>query len=346
MLIYIFLPLILFPAVFIKNKGLSCLWCGMILFLVGALSYNAEISEAFSAISVMPHYSLNSLSYPPAFTYLTKFLSMFIPDFRVFYVIFCVFNTVGTMLYIKKYCYYPAPSAIVLVITGYWFVALCQPILYAGIMLGAFAFRYAAEKRFTRFAVFALFGACFFSPIMLIIPFFPIMLTKNRIVHIILAAIASAAVLIFDCGSFLDLLGLDKISAMPYYENFLYLTIPVCVLTFICGKIISRRGAYNEAMITVSLISAVLSLGAVSDSRFFILAFICFFPAGLTLIPEFISVIKAVVSLTFKDKKRPVLIACGVVLAALAVMLYGDILLSNAYGGIPYETWVGMEAMQ
>jgi len=346
MLIYIFLPLILFPALFIKNKNLGCLWCGVILFLVSGLSFNSGISELYSRIATVPVSALSILAEPPGLLYFGKFFSMFIPDFRLFYIILCFVNTFGTMLYINKYCYYAVPSAIALVITGYWFVAVSEPILYMGIMFAAFAFRYASEKRFVRFTALMLFGSCFFPILLFVIPLYLIAATKPRIIHIILGIALGAALIYFDCSGFFDFLGIENYKALPYYEYFPVLSISVCVLVLITKKIVVRRNQYNETMITVALISAVLSMGAISDPRFFVFAFICFFPAGVTLIPEIISVFRAILSLTFKDKKRPLLITGGVVLAALAVFLYGNILLTNAYGGIPFETWVGMEAIQ
>lgn len=346
MLIYIFLPLILVPALFIKNKNLSCLWCGVILFLVSALSFNAEISGFYSRIAAVPVSALSLLNEPSGLLYFGKFFSMFIPDFPLFYILICFVNTFGTMLYINKYCYYPAPSAIALVITGYWFIAVSEPVLYMGVMFAAFAFRYASEKRFIRFAALMLLGVCFFPVLLYIIPLYIIAATKPRIIHIILGIILGTALIYFDFGVFFAFLGIEAHTAFPFYENFPILSISVCVLVLITKKIVVRRSRYNETMITVALISAVLSMGMLNDPRFFIFAFICFFPSGVTLIPEIISVLRAIISLTFKDKKRPVLITGGIILAALAVLLYGNILFTNAYGGIPFETWVGMEAIQ
>lgn len=346
MLIYIFLPLILIPAIFIKNKNLSCLWCGIILFLVSALSFNAEISGFYSRITAVPVSALPLLEESPGVLYFGKFFSMFIPDFPLFYILICFVNTFGTMLYINKYCYYPAPSAVAMVIMGYWFAAVSEPILYMGVMFAAFAFRYASEKRFVRFTALMLLGVCFFPVLLYIIPLYLIAATKPRIIHIVLGIASGAALIYFDFGGFFSLLGIEDYTVFPFYEYFPVLSISVCVLVLITKKIVARRNRYNETMITVALISAVLSMGMINDPRFFIFAFICFFPAGVTLVPEIISVLRAIISLTFKDKKRPVLITGGIILAALAVLLYGNILLTNAYGGIPFETWVGMEAIQ
>lgn len=346
MLIYIFLPLILIPAIFVKNKSLSCLWCGVILFLVSALSFNAEINDFYSRIASVSVSALSLLDAPPGFIYFSKFFSLFIPDFRLFYILLCFVNTFGTMLYINKYCYYPAPSAITLVITGGWFVALSEPVLYIGILFAAFAFRYASEKRFVRFAVLMLFGSCFFPLLLFVIPIYIVAALKPRMAYIIFAAAAGTALLLLDCSELFNLLKIETHTAYPFYEHFPILSISVCVLVLITKKIVVRRGQYNETMITAAIISAALSMGAINDPRFFIFAFICFFPAGLTLIPEIVSVIKALISLTFKDKKRPLLIMGTVILAALAVLLYGNILLTNPYGGIPFETWFGMEAIQ
>jgi len=108
-------------------------------------------------------------------------------------------------------------------------------------------------------------------------------------------------------------------------------------------KIIARRGSYNLSMIIVLIASTVLATGAMNDSRLMKYSLICFFPAALTLVPEIISVFKALISLVFKEKKLPVLICGGVVLFALTALLYSYVLKSGVFVIPSYETWLTAE---
>ena len=84
-------------------------------------------------------------------------------------------------------------------------------------------------------------------------------------------------------------------------------------------------------------------MGALNDSRLMTYALICFFPAALTLIPEIISVAKALISLVFREKKRPLIICSAVVLFVVAAIIYGYVLKGGVFTIPTYETWLGAE---
>ena len=341
MIIYIILPLLLVPGLFMKNKSLSCFWCGLVLFVTSALYFNASISGVYNAISSLSIPALSFTGLPFSYLYIAKFFSMFIPDYRVFTAIMSFLSTAGLMLYIKKYCYYPAASAITAVVTGFWFMNLYDPASFLGLVISAFALRYAFEKRFVRFGAILLLAFCFLPEAILIIPLYIFFIIQPSVWHLPVAAAASSLLLLTDITKDFEFLGkiTDKNTdiVLP-----LVITL-ICVFCCFAMKIIARRGSYNLNMIIVLVVATVLAAGAMNDSRLMIYSLICFFPAVLTLAPEIISVVKALISLVFKEKKRPVLICGGIILFILTALLYGYILKSGVFEIPTYETWLTME---
>ncbi len=341
MIIYIIIPLLLVPGFFMKNKSLCCLWCGFVLFVMSALYFNTSVSGVYNAVSSLsiPALSFTGLPYP--FLYIAKFFSMIAPDYRVFTVVFSLISTAGLMLYIKKYCYYPAASTVTAVVTGLWFMSLSDPAGFLGFVISAFALRYAFEKRFVRFGVILLLASCFLPEAIFIIPLYIFFIIQPTVWHLPVAAGAAFLILVTDITREFSFLGENSAASADFVLPLII--ILVCVSCFFAMKIIARRGSYNLNIIIVILVAAVLSVGAMNDSRLMTYALICFFPAALTLVPELISVVKALISLVFKEKKRPVLICAGVILLAVAALVYGYILNSGVFAIPSYETWLGAE---
>lgn len=342
MIIYIILPLLLVPGLFIKNKSLSCLWCGFVLFAVSALYFNTSISGVYNAIPSLSIPALSFTGLPYSYLYIAKFFSMLVPDYRVFTTIMSLLSTAGLMLYIKKYCYYCAASAITVVVTGFWFMNFYDPAGFLGLITSAFALRYAFERRFVRFSAILLLASCFLPEAILIIPLYVFFIIQPSVWHLPVAAGTAFLLLVTDITKDLEFLGKTT-------DNSTDIVIPlvitlVCVFCCFAMKIIARRSSYNLNIIIVLLVATVLSAGAMNDNRLMKYALICFFPAALTLIPEIISVVKALISLVFKEKKLPVLIVGGVLLTALTVFLYGYVLKSGVFEIPTYETWLTMEA--
>jgi len=341
MIIYIILPLLLIPGFFIKNKSLSCLWCGFVLFVMSALYFNASVSGVYNAVSSLSLPALSFTGLPYSYLYIAKFFSMIVPDYRVFTVIMSLLSTAGLMLYIKKYCYYCAASAVTAVVTGFWFMSLYDPAGFLGLVISAFAVRYAFEKRFVRFAAILLLASCFLPEALLIIPLYIFFIIQPSVWHLPVAAGTAFLLLVTDVTNNLEFLGEPSDKGADIVLP-LVITL-ICVSCCFTMKIIARRGSYNLSMIIVLIASTVLATGAMNDSRLMKYSLICFFPAALTLVPEIISVFKALISLVFKEKKLPVLICGGVVLFALTALLYSYVLKSGVFVIPSYETWLTAE---
>lgn len=341
MILYIILPLLLAPGFFVKNKNLCCLWCGAVLFLVSALYFNPSLSGVFDAVASIPASSLSFTGLPYAYLYIAEFFTMIVPDYRVFAAVMSLISTAGLMLYIKKYCYYCTASAVTAVVSGLWFMNLYDPAAFLGMVISAFAFRYAYEKRFVRFAVILLLASCFLPEALLLIPLFVFFTASPTVWHLPVAAGAACLLIAADITK-----GLSVLNTHTDPVDSIVIPVVITILAVCCTfaiKIIARRGSYNLNTITLLLTAAVLSAGALSDKRLMTYALICFFPASLTLAPEIISVAKALISLVFKEKKRPVLICSAILLFAAIAVYYGYILKSGAFPIPSYETWLGAE---
>lgn len=341
MIIYIILPLLLVPGFFMKNKSLCCLWCGVVLFLMSALYFNPSLSGVYNAI---PSISVSALSFtglPYAYLYIAKFFTMIVPDYRVFAAIMSLVSTAGLMIYIRKYCYYCAASAVTAVVAGFWFMSLYDSAAFLGLVISAFAFRYAFEKRFVRFAAILLLASCFMPEAILLIPLFIIFLFPPTVWHLPVAAGAAFLLIATDITKGFAFFG-ENADGVPDFVMPFIITVCAVSCTFAI-RIIARRGSYNLNAITLLLTASVLSVGALNDSRLMTYALICFFPAALTLIPEIISVVKALISLVFKEKKRPLIICSAVILLAVVVIIYGYILEGGVFTIPTYETWLGAE---
>lgn len=341
MIIYIILPLLLVPGFFMKNKSLCCLWCGFVLFLMSAFYFNPSVSGVYNAI---PSVSVSALSFtglPYAYLYIAKFFTMIVPDYRVFAALMSLVSTAGLMIYIRKYCYYCAASAVTAIAAGYWFLSLYNPSMFLGLVISAFAFRYAFEKRFVRFAAILLLASCFMPEALILIPLFIVFIIQPTVWHLPVAAGAAFLLLATDITKGFSFFG-EYTGAAPDFVMPLIITIAAVSCTF-AMKIIARRNSYNLNSIILLMVSSVLSVGSLNDSRLMTYALICFFPAALTLIPEIISVVKAIISLVFREKKRPVIICSAVVLLIVTALVYGYVLKGGVFTVPAYETWLGME---
>ncbi len=341
MIIYIILPLLLVPGFFMKNKSLCCLWCGIVLFIMSALYYNPTISGVFEAIPSLSPSALSFTGLPHAYLYTAELFTMITPDYRVFTAVISLISTAGLMIYIRKYCYYCAASAVTVTVAGFWFMSLYAPSAFLGLVISAFAFRYAFEKRFVRFAAILLLASCFMPEALILIPLYIIFIVPPTVWHLPVAAGAAFLLVATDITKDFAFFGEEQAAVTEFILPLIIIVTAACCTLAI--KIIARRGSYNMNSVNLLLISSVLAMGAFNDGRLMNFALICFFPAALTLIPEIISVAKALISLVFKEKKRPVIICCAVILAAAVAFLYKYILDGGVFPVPAYETWLGAE---
>lgn len=335
-LIFMLSPLILCAGLLFKNKRLGFLWCGLVFFLFSTFYIYDYFGGAYPTLAETDFSQLEP-NVAPGFLYLTKLMAMIIPDYRAATAVWAALCTLLLMLYIHKYCYYTVPSAITFAVSGLWLMSFTDLRLFMAILIDAFAFRYAAEARFIRFAAFIMLAACFRFDIILLIPLYPIFITKPTLFHIPIGA--ALAVLL----NFVDLTPVFSFVngyETQRYEGFLFYPVTiavVCVLTAVFAKIIMRRSEYNRSMITLMAAAAVLGIGSIYNERLLVLGTACFFPAALTLVPEIISAAKSIAALTFREKKKPVLIALAVILAVGSGIYW---LIAVYRSPVSYSSWI------
>ena len=339
MLLFTLSPIILSAGLLFKNKRLGFLWCGLVFFLFSTFYIYDYFGGAYPTLAETDFSQLEP-NVAPGFLYLTKLMAMIIPDYRVATAVWAALCTLLLMLYIHKYCYYSVPSAITFAVSGLWLISFTDPRLFMAVLIAAFAFRYAAEARFIRFASFILLAACFRFDIILLIPLYPIFITKPTLYHIPLGIVLAVGLNFVDLTpvfSFVNGYPLNHLEGELFFP--VVITV-VCVLAAVFSKIIIRRSEYNRSMITVMAVSAVLGIGSIYNGRLIILAAACFFPAALTLVPEIIATIKSIAVLTFREKKEPVLIALAVILA-VGSGIYWLVVLNRPEIDFTYSSWIG-----
>ncbi len=339
-LLFIASPLLLCGGLLIKNKGLCCLYCGAIFFLFSAFGFSDFFCTTYPALGADMSVYQSVLS--PAFIYGAQLISMIFPHYSGAVVLYGLITAFGLMLYIYKYCYYTAFSAVIAAVSGLWLISFIDPFLFSGMVIAAFAFRYASEKRFIRFLAVILLAACFDLRILFIAPLFILFIIKPTVYYIPAAAVLATVLIFVDISpvfGFFPGFTFEREAAQLFYP----VTIAAAgVLTAITAKILIRRGSYSETMITVMAVAAAFAVGSFADGRLLFPSVICFFPAALTLVPEIIAVAKTIITLTFRENKRTVLMVGGVILG-IGLMAYHIVLISGS--GYEYVPWFVSQAV-
>ncbi len=329
-------PLLLCGGLFIKNKKLCCLYCGVIFFLFSAF-YNYEF---FASVYGQWGIGMKNLL-SPGFIYGWQIFSMFLSA-QWATVLWGLVSSFLLMFYIYRYCYYPALSAVTAAISGLWLINFINPCLFLGILVSAFGFRYASERRFVRFSAFMLLAAAFDLRLLAVIPLYILFITKPTLYHIPAAAVIGAALMYFDISPVLGYIpgfSGERMGAQLFYP---VTVMAVGVITAVAAKIIMRRSDYYGTMVTVMAVAAAFAFGATGDGRLMLISVVCFFPTVLAVIPETVMILKSIITLTFRDNKKPVLIAGGI-LSVVGLAVYYIFLMKNS--GFEYELWLTGQAV-
>ncbi len=337
-ILFIASPLLLSCGLLIKKKTPALLYCFAVIFILGALF---RYDYFFGTYPWVMGYEmdLEGAIVNPAFYYITKLMSMIIPDYRLATILWSFASAAGLMLYIHKYSGRPVLAALTAFVSGLWLINFKDPCLFTAILITAFSFRYAGEKRFVRFLALILLASCFKLEFLLLIPLYLIFFTKPTLYHIIVFAAAAGLLMFFDISPAFSFVG-SPVTARTGAALFYPVTITVtAVITAAMAKITLRRNPYNSVMITVMGTAAALGLGSIADGRLLPLAIACFFPAAVSLVPETIGAFRSIIALTFRERKKPFIIGGGIVLAVLAAVYYAVVIINSGMG---FETWIGM----
>lgn len=339
-IIFLAAPLILGCGLMIKKKGLSQLFCFLVMFILGALF---RYDYFFGSFPWVTGYEMD-LPAPiinPGFYYLTKLLSMIIPDYRAATALWSLGTAAGLALYIHKYSSHPVLASVTAVISGLWFINFKDPCLFVAMLLAAFSFRYAGEKRFVRFLALILLSSCFKLEFLLLIPLYLIFFTKPTLFHIPIFAVIAGLLLFFDISPAFAFIG-SPVTERMAADLFYPVTITVtAVITAVAAKITLRRNPTNSTMLTVMGTAAALGLGSAADKRLLPLAVACFLPAAITLVPDTILAAKSIITLTFKERKKAFIIIGAAILSVLAVVYY-LVIVFRPETAMGFETWIGM----
>ncbi len=339
-ILFLAAPLLLGCGLLIKRKSMAQLYCFSVLFILAALF---RYDYFFGSYEWLTGYEMDlpGAVVNPGFYYITKLLSMIIPDYRIATVVWSLTITAVMTLYIHKYSSSPVLASITAVILGLWFINFKDPCLFMAILIAAFSFRYAGEKRFVRFLALILLSSCFKLEFLLLIPLYLILFTKPTLFHIPIFAVMAGLFLFLDISPVFAFIG-SPVTERVGAELFYPVTVTViAVITAVAAKITLQRSPHNSTMLTAMGVAAALGLGAVSDGRLLPLAVACFFPAAITLVPETILAAKSLIALTFKEKKKAFLIAGGVILSVSAVVYY-LVIVFRPETAMGFETWIGM----
>ena len=333
-------PLLLGCGLLIKKKGASQLFCFGVLFVLSALFRYDYFFGTYPWVADYP-LQLPGAVVNPAFYYITKLLSMVVPDYRIATVLWSFAVSVGIVLLINKNSSHPALSAVTAVISGMWFISFKDPCLFMAILITAFSFRYAGEKRFVRFLAHILLASCFKLEFLLFIPLYLIFITKPTLIHIPVLAVMAGLLIFFDISPAFAFIGspsTERTGAELFYPVTIAAT---AIITAAAAKITLRRNPHNAVMLTVMGVSAALAMGSVADARLLSLAVACFFPAAVTLVPETILAAKSILALTFKERKKPFIIAGAALLSVLGLAYY-LVIVFRPETAMGFETWIGM----
>lgn len=335
-LFYISLPLLLTAGLMIKNKSVCCFYCGAVLFIASVFYSYDFFYSVYPSLSQDMSAHNNLLS--PGFIFLGQVLSGIVPEGILGAVIYSLLTTYGIMSYINRFSCSPSVSAVMLIMSGIFLMNFINPYLYAGMIIALHAFRYASEMRFVRFAAVIMLAACFDLRLLAILPLYILIIIKPTVYHIPAAAIIGGILIFFDASPFFSLF-LGYSSERTPSDLFIPITILVFgIISALMIKFLIRRGDYIKSMLTLSAVSSALAIGAISDSRFLIIAFICFCPVVLTLTPEITDIFSSVISLTFKEKKKPVLFIGGLLLMTGLSVYYYNIIKTADFVYIPFLT--------
>lgn len=322
---YLALPVLAALCGLPKKRASVCLIFGVLTFAFLMLAVSADCA-AVGVYELLPQYPVslvNRLSAPIGFLFPAKLLSMLFPSSWAMTAVLSAVFSLGVTIYIYRSCEAPAAAALLASAGGFLLIAVSDPYLFAAVLTAAYAFRYAAERRFLRFAALILLAACFRIDALLFLLLYFILILPPGILLLLGGAAASAALLLtgvsdplfeYMCAEVPEFARAGFSPAIPAVLGGL------CLLAALMKRMLPKnREREYETMLTLLFAAAFLSLIGVYDPHFCPLALIAAFPAVLTLGGALLKILDRLIVLTFREKKKPV----RIVGAALGLALLG-----------------------
>lgn len=338
---YLALPVLTVLCGLPKKKAPVCLAFAVLMFAFLMLAVPAD-SAAVGVYELLPQYPvslMNRLSAPIGFLFPAKLLSMLFPSPTAMTAVLSAVFSLGTAIYIYRSCEAPAVAALLASAGGFLPIAVSDPYLFAAALIAAYAFRYAAERRFLRFAALILLASCFRIDALVFLLIYFILILPPGIPLLLGGAAASAALLLtgvsdplfeYMCAEVPEFARAGFSPAIPAVLGGL------CLLSALTKRMLPKnREREYETALTLLFAAAFLSLIGVYDPYFCPLALIAAFPAVLTLGGALFKIFDRLIVLTFREKKKPVRIACAAAGLAFLGGWYLWLLFGSGVGVLP-----------
>lgn len=328
MTVYLIFPALAALCGLLKKKTPVCLLCGVMMFFFLTAVFPAD-SPLIGVYELLPQYPvslINRLDAPIGFLFPAKLISMLYPSPELLPTVLAAGFSLGVTIYIFRSCESPAVSFLLVSAGGFLLTARGDPCLFAAALIAAYAFRYAGERRFLRFAALILLTSCF-SPeaLLLLLLYFILILPPG--IPLLLGGAALSAVLLFT-GAAPLLSGLLYGSAeVPVREGLspvFAVTLGSLSLLAALLKPLLPKNKEREYGTAINLLftAAFLSLIGIYEPFFTPLMIMTAFAGVPVLGGAAVKTVGRLVALTFRKKKKPVRIVCASVGAVCLTAWY------------------------
>lgn len=322
------LPLLLAACSALKKKALICSAAGAVIFFCTFVCLGSVSPDIAAQYELILEGSASAL--PIGFSYPARLLALIFPDSTAIYAVLSAVFAVSVSRYVyRSAC--PSFSAAIFAASGFWLYFVHEPVIFCAAALCMYAFKYASQRRFSRYAALLLLAACFCPEALLLLAFYPVLLFPVGLPLLIAGLLAGAALLFINPGDVL--FQYMSASAQSFPQNGISPLVPTAFfLLFIFAALTRRMHSdrdYSETMIITLFAAAVVSLPSVSDIRFMPLAAMLGLPSVLSVCGELFPIGKRLAVMTFRENEKNAKIVYTAAAALITAAWYGFILVQT-----------------
>lgn len=322
------LPLLLAACSALKKKALICSAAGAVIFFCTFACLGSVSPDIAAQYELILEGSASAL--PIGFSYPARLLALIFPDSTAIYAVLSAVFAVSVSRYAyRSSC--PSFSAAIFAASGFWLYFVHEPVIFCAAALCMCAFKYASQRRFSRYAALLLLAACFCPEALLLLAFYPVLLFPVGLPLLIAGLLAGAALLFINPGDVL--FQYMSASAQSFPQNGISPLVPAAFfLLFIFAALTRKMHSdrdYSETMIITLFAAAVVSLPSVSDIRFMPLAAMLGLPSVLSVCGELFPIGKRLAVMTFRENEKNAKIVYTAAAALIIAAWYGFILVQT-----------------
>ncbi|MCM1335005.1 MAG: hypothetical protein NC084_05650 [Bacteroides sp.] len=321
---YLALPVILALLGLIKKKAPSCFFCGLAIFLFLALTLpeNTALGESCDLLLRYPVSMIGGIGGGVGLLLPAKLFLTLFPSLRALTTAIAALLALGTATTLYR-SETPAFSALLAACLGFLPLAAGDPALYAAALTTAIALRFAAERRFLRYAALILVAACFRAEAILFLLLYFLLIPPPGLILFLGGTAATAALLLTDVSD--PVFAFLNAEIPSYFWEGFSPAIPatlggLALLAALMRRMFPKnREREYETALNLLFAAAFLALIGVYKPEYCVPAMIAAFPSVLLLGGALLKLADRLIALTFKEKKKPV----RIVGAALGLILLG-----------------------